>query len=794
MNLTEAELQQYLGHSHYKRAANYLASGKVSERTVYRNGVLTGYWDDRDVEMMVWPEDDSPEYDCECNAAQPCDHSATLALAWARQPETFTRVDGDYDVDSFGIDAVDGADDFLDDFPGAGRNPPRIFVEEERGPLNPFARGNARPAPAVAPAPVIERISSTLTVELEDMRDDYRVLLNRLNLPQLRELAARRGVSLTGNKREPILETLAEALGRPQSVTDVWPTLSAPARLTLGLLPFLVTQSGVAHEHLKQAMQMLDSKAAQQIRTALVELSDLGLLLENEYEELTYAHNLVYLLPPAPELAPPLAPQAARGLREVSAPGPAEFAQLALRLLLTLKADGARLHSHPAPEPHPLQTQIPALAGWPFLPAELDALARERSPYNAFYSKSFTQPPAPPLLADDSHTALARALNVPAEQLEFALRLLVKMGLVMFEPGRPPAVLEAGFLQYLSHHPIEHLSPLFNAWVNLRDWLEFDLPHVRRAGLQLKRRGLYSVTHAQMLGALALWRVFLLHQIRRAPVGQWVDLPAFIAQARAFNLLHALWPASPGLTLEREGRALNLTNAQDWQTFYKPMVEATLTGPLHWQGAVDLAYRKDQLVAFRLTALGAFLTYQTTTYQAPPFEVAGRALTYTTDPNKHLPPGGVGGGASSGLRLQPLAADRQVLGLLSLLGEVHSGPHGELDYQITVAGAARAFEAGWDAERILAALEKAAGAPPPAGLAQPLRQWWAHFGDVHLYHDLALIELADDYALAELLANTSLAQYLLYRFSPRLIALRPEGVETLRAELVSKGYTPKMEE
>jgi len=770
LSLTEAELHQRWGNSRYKRAANYLASGKVAERMVYGNGVITGGWDDRDLEIIVWAGADSPEYDCLCDADQPCDHSATLALAWVRQPATFTRVDREYDVEAFGLEPWQGENDLLDELINEARST-EVLVEK-RGPLNPLTRGNARPAP------VVERLSSTLTMERPNLREDYRNLLNRLALPQLRELAARRGVSLTGNKRDPILETLAVALGHPQATADVWATLSSSARLILGLLPFLLTQTGVKHQHLKQVLHTIDSKAAHQLRAALDELNALGLLLDNGYEELTYAHDLVYLLPPEAEFIRPLTPEATRNVREVPAPAPTEFAQFALRLLLTLKSDGARLQSRPAPEPHPVQKQIPELKAWPFVPAELDALTRERSPYNALYSKPFSLPPAPPLLADDSHTALARALNALPEQLDFALRLLVKLGLVIFKPGQPPAVLEAGFVQYVSHHSFEHVTPVFNAWVNLRDWLEFDLPGVRQAGLQLKRQGLYGVNHAQLLGVLSGSRAFLMHQIRRAPVGQWVDLNAFVVRARALNLLHALWPMPPGLTLEREGRALNLANAQDWQVFYGPLVEATLAGPLHWQGVVDLAYRKDQLVAFRLTELGAFLLYQTGTYKAPDFEVAGRALTYT---------------ANGGLSLQPLAADQKLLGLLSLLGEIRSGPRGELHYQITATGAARAFEAGWEAERILAALEKGASAPPPAAIAQPLRQWWARFGDVHLYSDLALVELADDYALAELLAATSLSQYLLYRFSPRLIAIRPEGVETLREEMVSKGYTPKVE-
>jgi hypothetical protein len=63
---------------------------------------------------------------------------------------------------------------------------------------------------------------------------------------------------------------------------------------------------------------------------------------------------------------------------------------------------------------------------------------------------------------------------------------------------------------------------------------------------------------------------------------------------------------------------------------------------------------------------------------------------------------------------------------------------------------------------------------------------------LQIYQNLALLELGDDFAFDELMANTSLSRNLLYRFGPRLAAIRSEAVEALRAELVEKGYTPKL--
>jgi hypothetical protein len=60
-----------------------------------------------------------------------------------------------------------------------------------------------------------------------------------------------------------------------------------------------------------------------------------------------------------------------------------------------------------------------------------------------------------------------------------------------------------------------------------------------------------------------------------------------------------------------------------------------------------------------------------------------------------------------------------------------------------------------------------------------------------LYDKLTVMELADDMALRELLAGTSLNKYIVHQFSPRLVVVRDEGVDELMNELIKKGYTPR---
>ena len=72
-----------------------------------------------------------------------------------------------------------------------------------------------------------------------------------------------------------------------------------------------------------------------------------------------------------------------------------------------------------------------------------------------------------------------------------------------------------------------------------------------------------------------------------------------------------------GVYLDLNGRQPNMANAQDWQAIYGSFLETILTGPLWWQGAVELATRLDRVAAFRLTEFGARLFGQNLDYVPP---------------------------------------------------------------------------------------------------------------------------------------------------------------------------------
>jgi len=403
-----------------------------------------------------------------------------------------------------------------------------------------------------------------------------------------------------------------------------------------------------------------------------------------------------------------------------------------------------------------------------------------RLPASCGLSVSVCPLPTEPLLADEALAGIARQLEADSAHVDFAMRLLAQLGLIYRTPDYFVALDEDVFLQFIGQHPVQAVLPFFQTWLSLAHWIEFDLAAIRTPGLHLKREVqlAYSLP-STALSALSLsMRSGALNYLLRMPAGAWIDLAAFVAQAHALNAFGALWRLPQGLALELNGRALLTQPLGDWAKSFQPWFEALLTGPLHWQGAVDLGYDRDKLIGFRITDLGALLTLKTSAFTAPDLETpAGQPLAFEAD---------------GSLRLQASVAEPALLGLLASLGELRPGPAGSLVSTPTAQGALSVFQSGWDAERLIAALEQAAGQPAPAALAEQWREWSRRLGELQIYQGLALLELGDDFAFDELMANTSLSRSLLYRFGPRLAAIRPEAVETLRGELVEKGYTPKV--
>ncbi len=743
--LTESVLREALGPEWVDRAITDLNNGKVIRRISMPDGEITARWDNQAnaPEMHARFQDDTLLTLCSCQQFQReglCAHIAGLLVAWANQRWSFAT------------------------------------ISEEDGAGSPAVLTSQPAQSSVAPAQSFDPVQ------------DYRRILNYFTLAELREMARLRGVPVSGIRKDPVVDTLAQAFSQRDKLRQDWHLLSPQARVLAGLLPFLTFVSNTAS--LEQAAQPFGVKG-EAFTKAMDELKAFGLVYVETYGGIYYPAVLPFWIPPDPEFmaVPELD---VTNLRVQPAPAPQSFYQAATRLLILLQAASEPYQARVDMHTKDVWKRLPFLQGWPAEPADVERLARESKPYQVLQQQGLQVAPAPSLLTNDAREKLAAAVQVSPEEEDFIIRLLHGYNLLQITPGKPVRPVQGTINTILQEEALQFSKELFARYASLETWTEIDLilaktksqPKVQpQAGPQAAPKAFRLIlkdynrgSYPQFVQKLSQLRERLLLLLRRLPAGTWYSLDGLSKRAAIFPLRAMLHRLVDFGYFEINGHKINLDRPDDIQQLIARLLEAMLVGPLSWQGSVDLAWEKDHLSGFRLTDLGGALLAQAVDFQMPKPAEGVPALEFTPD---------------GSLALQLEAASSMLIGLLVLLGDVEVSRQGGIIIRPGLIGAGRAFEAGWSAERILNVLATETGRPVPPGLVEKLQRWWQNFGSVNLYQNVAMMEFGDDFALSELLAGTSLSRHLLYRFSPRLIAIRPEGAAELREELVKKGYTPK---
>jgi hypothetical protein len=368
-------------------------------------------------------------------------------------------------------------------------------------------------------------------------------------------------------------------------------------------------------------------------------------------------------------------------------------------------------------------------------------------------------------------------------------------------------------------------------------------------GIRLRRNPVYvSYKPDDLYQEWRAGRQVIARLLSLLPPGRWLsvhELERALFEINP-NLLHtrshpsAWWLESP-----RTGKQFG-TTFDDWRASYGQFVLAMLQGPLHWLGMVKLAYRGGQsmsaprLEAFQLGPAGAFALGRSDSLVENSGRLASAAspdqpvctieddMTVTLIPGyaplelydllhtiarlvKATPErfvyrltaegvfrwvldyrtscvrdhsGSTPAQTDQDTASRPAEVDRPagIEALISLLAGYAAGP---------LAPAGRSVSAG-RSESILPGSSQPKPRPT-APWATKLRTWIQNYGQLHLYEDLTLVELADDYVLQELLVSTSLHENLIYTFSPRLVAIHSHAVESLVQEMEKRGYTPRVE-
>lgn len=627
-----------------------------------------------------------------------------------------------------------------------------------------FRQDDALPSQSLQPAAGLEpepAQAEPVLPSLEEMTRDYRELLQSLTVTQMRNLAAQRGVRLSGLRREGILEMLAFGLRQPENTAQAVGRLSAPGRLTLDLLLLLTGEmrSFALSQFYKRTDPILSGhKPGARTAECLEELQAAALIF-NLHGNWQFPLAIRHLQWGSPDLVAAYTGQMGR----VEAAEPFGFSRLAL--WLTLLSQSGQLECPP-----PVKSDG---GGWP------PSKEAQRNVQEAFL------PPFPAYLTPESLRRAAAATGQPADKVDFTAVLLDQ---AHFWAHGLPQKLGPAYTSWLQRPVDQQGRALLIQARRLESPAE--LERARQAGnFWIIRNPRNFSSYRKFMQNLAAGKDLLFKVLSRLPVGVWLDVESLL------KLLYHLLPDPligqgypNSIWLEQGSLRINPAQYDPWRQTYGLFYLMTLIGPCHWLGVCDLNTLDGQVAAFRISDFGAYLLGRGEHYEQAESPAGTASLAFTPDGRLELDPGRASG---------------ETIGLVMLIGNPETNKASRSDrkgvpvrqvltYRLYMEGLGRAFAAGWSWPKIQAVLEGAAGTAMPPGLAAQIRDTWERYGRLHLYPDLALIQFADDFCLPELLTGTRLGQYMLYQFSPRLIAVRPDNVEALVRELQEKGYTPRV--
>ncbi len=627
------------------------------------------------------------------------------------------------------------------------------------------------------------------------IRADWQQRLQYLTVKEIRDLAALYQVKLKGIKRTEIQERMLDILCNPAELGAAIQRLQPDTRRLLDLLCTLADfpvfyNPSLYGSYLEAALN--NGLKARPIKDCLAELD-----LHKLFQPITASGRIsiplavLVLALPNPALFKPL--DEAEPAR-IHPARPFHFTRLALRLLLL--AQGGWLTFNPFRNP------------------------------TTWLKHAEIQISAEPDVIDAETLALLQRGDETREQFELAARLNEAEGL--WQPQKAPGVEGGATIltrqtnDWLRLSAQEQSRRLFERVLKLPSSLEMDL--ASQAGkFQMMRPSGSMMSGPHYLSILSQARLVLARLLERTSAGQWIELESILRSLYGLqpelgvDFTRRLHPAvarsksrEPDMIYPRiTSQRAETQDFDSWRKTYGRFHQAILVNTFHWLGLLDVGYAagdKLEPVAVRLTRFGEFLLGRQSDFPAAPPEPAEKALAFARD---------------GALELDLNAAPLELVNLIVQIstpeigvrganpqppdGSAKKGPAGQrglppqrglprrFRYYLNDRGLCQAFESGWSLDQISARLEAASGSDLPAVLKQRMQSLWERYGRLQLYEDLALVQFGDDFCLPELLAATRLSQILLFTFSPRLIAIRPDAAADFLQELRSKGYTPRLE-
>jgi hypothetical protein len=759
--LAEGDLREVLNDQSLHKARGYLNRIKDPVR---RNQTLSAqvrgsYW--YQVEVGVLPGGIHAQCSCPYAWGGYCKHVAAVLLKWLREPGSFAVEPPGPDLHGY-----------------------------------PLAVTPVEPPPSSRPDKLPAWLAGS--VEERQQRDCQQLAswLNGITLQDLRGMTRQRGWIVRGTRKADVIAQVLDRIDDPKDLSQALAGLDREHDQVLRAL-VLSGDDQVRFEDVARVAGMwgvLENE--KQIETFSYHLCAQGLAFPGSIKA-NYGDSYADFVPPAlirhlPPLLEGIIPT--RGDPSASSEGgdlqladPYALVRAASQLALVLEQAPVPLRP-PMPRPH-LERFHRELQGWDYDPVELAQVEREgRLGSQPGKDLAFSVPP-PACPVPDQALARLAPLAGGETQFEFLYALLLAAGIL--QPGSPITVWLEVKAEFLSRDELAQRALLARLYLDLSTWSELWLVLRADDRLQLKRAWRYSFLNPERLRTdLARFRRRVLRVLACLPDDRWVQI------ADLEPLLRAIWPLFEGMVwdiyhiplatgswfLERNGSPLNPGDPDDWNVAQGAFLRQTIAGPLHWLGLADLHFDSQKLLAFRLHGLADLYWDRIETPSAP---------RHASIQARSVAPAPAVTADEFSVTINPSAVSAQAHSLLDKIARLEVTEPGRFVYRLDAQAAYQAFENGAALDDLLADWQRLLAVPMPQAIHEQLDAWWAAYGRVRLYENLTVVEFGDDYALAEMKAVTSLEQFLVAEISPRLVIVRPDGVDRLVAELERAGYTPK---
>lgn len=375
---------------------------------------------------------------------------------------------------------------------------------------------------------------------------------------------------------------------------------------------------------------------------------------------------------------------------------------------------------------------------------------------------------------EDTHAARDET-QVP--RLHFVRLQMEATGLIRRVKRQLEAVPSAH--EFFGYSLARRSDRFFEAWKRSSEWNE--LLHLPIRPRQHEQR---SPKAAQLV---ARARQYVLSLIEEYASQEWLSIADLVKKVRAshyeflfkrtredYGAVNPYYyfhnPLGWGFPVGDEG--------EGWQKVESEFIRSIVCQPLHWLGLVSLGDEDDQLTAFQLTPLGAYVFGLSA--HAPSDDPAAVNGQVVVQPNFQI------------FALEPIA--EQTLASLDRVADRVKADK-VYEYHLTRESVYRAQQNGMCVPDVIAFLARAASTPLPQNVQRTLEEWGESFERIVIRRHVSLLHALDSEVLDHLQAESATQPFVLSRPLPRVLVTRgePSARDALMQALNARQQLPAFE-